>query len=280
MSAGHIGADTPVSLTFFRDFAAATKSEEWLIMQALTELITETTAAQKADLPWLKLARFGWSRTEANCLRHNANLLTITGIEADYDGGTKSFNEARETLVSAGVAAILYTSPSHTEDLPRWRILAPLASEHPKEHRDRFMDRLNGLLDGKLAGESWTLSQSYYFGSVNRSPSHRATLIPGRPIDTMDELDATARGKTSQAPSKPRQKRPTERRRRRKRSVRRRHAFRSMTLGLRASSAVCWTSCGGRPSTDKSTSPCCASPPRWAVSRRRRVSPTRKPGSG
>ena len=195
MTSPHIGADTPVALTFFPNFAAATKREERLIMQSLIDLLDRTTAAQKADLPWLKLARFGWTRTEANCLRHNDNVLTITGIEADYDGGTIGFDEARETLVSAGVAAILYTSPSHTEDVPRWRVLAPLASEHPKEHRDRFMDRLNGLFDGKLAGESWTLSQSYYFGSVNRSPSHRATLIPGRPIDLMDELDATARGK-------------------------------------------------------------------------------------
>jgi hypothetical protein len=40
--------------------------------------------------------------------------------------------------------------------------------------------------------ESWTLSQSYYFGSVNQNPSHRVEIITGTPIDLMVELDAGA----------------------------------------------------------------------------------------
>jgi hypothetical protein len=40
-----------------------------------------------------------------------------------------------------------------------------------------------------------TLSQSYYFGSVNRSPHHRVVTVDGVPLDQLDHLAATARGK-------------------------------------------------------------------------------------
>ena len=36
----------------------------------------------------------------------------------------------------------------------------------------------------------WTLSQSYYFGSVNHNPAHRVALIDGTPIHQHDDLDA------------------------------------------------------------------------------------------
>ena len=205
MTSPHVGADTPVTLTFFPDFAAATKSEERLVMRSLADRIRATTAARKAALPWLKMGRFGDTKTllvqqpngkwTGGSLRHNANLLTISGLEGDYDGEEMSFDAARAILIKAGVLAILYTSPSHTEDLPRWRVLAPLSAEYPPERRDQFMGRLNGLVGGVFSRESWTLSQSYYFGSVKDNPSHRAELIPGTPIDLMPELDADAIGK-------------------------------------------------------------------------------------
>jgi hypothetical protein len=149
-------------------YAAATKHEEALHLPDLADRIATTTAASKTTLPWLKLARFGDHRTDANSLRHNANVLTITGIEADYDGERVPFDDGRAILRKAGVAAIVYTSPSHTEDAPRWRVL--LSAECPAARRDAFMARLNGLFSGIFSNESWTLSQSYYYSSVNRSP--------------------------------------------------------------------------------------------------------------
>ena len=62
----------------------------------------------------------------------------------------------------------------------------------PPERRAVMLGRLAGLLHGigaELAGESWTLSQSYYFGSVKHNPDHRARVIEGTPIDLHDELD-------------------------------------------------------------------------------------------
>jgi hypothetical protein len=57
------------------------------------------------------------------------------------------------------------------------------------QHRGHMMGRLNGLFGGIFAGESWTLSQSYYYGRVRQNPDHRVELIDGEPIDMHDDLD-------------------------------------------------------------------------------------------
>ncbi len=181
--------DRPIPVTFFKTYAADTKREEAYAPRALADRIRTVTAAQKAQLPWLKLARFGETRSDKNSLRHDANVLTITGIEADYDGGVIPVDEACDRLTRQGVAAIVYTSPSHTEDAPRWRVLCPLSEQMPPHRRRDFLGRLNGLLGGIFARESFTLSQSYYFGSVRHNPSHRVELIDGSPIDQHDDLD-------------------------------------------------------------------------------------------
>lgn len=159
-----------------------------------------TSADTKHNLPWLKLAKFGDARTDKNSLRHNDNILVIGGIEGDADNGQVSFEAAVQLLRAAGIAALVYTSPSHAENAPRWRVLCPLSRDYPPDQRDRLMARLNGALPGVLANESWTLSQSYYYGSVNRNPSHQVVVIEGTCVDLADRLDATAIGK----PEKPR----------------------------------------------------------------------------
>jgi hypothetical protein len=198
VSAG-LGADAVVAVTFFPDYAAADKREEALPLPDLASRIATTNAPSKAALPWVKLATFGDLRTNKNSLRNNANVRTITGLEADYDEEIISFVQACEILRTAAVSAIVYTSPSHTEDAPRWRVAAPFSTDYPPARRDAFMARLNGLFRGIFSTESWTLSQSYYYGSVNHSPSHRVELIEGTPIDLMHELDAGAIGKPAKA---------------------------------------------------------------------------------
>ena len=198
MSAG-TGTEAAISVTFFPNAAAQTKREVALHLPDLANRIATTTAPSKVTLPWLKLATFGDHRTDKNSLRNNANVRTITGLEADYDGEIVSFAQAYEILRKAGVTAIVYTSPSHTEAAPRWRVAAPFSTDYPPAQRDQFMARLNGLFGGIFSTESWALSQSYYYGSVNRSPSHLVELIEGTAIDLMSELDAGAIGRPAKA---------------------------------------------------------------------------------
>jgi hypothetical protein len=190
----------PFIVTRFPTFAAFDRTETTYGPDDLAALIHGTTASRKDLLPWLKLARFGDLRTPKSSLRHDANVLAVTGIEGDYDGALDAgapltFQAACDRLTAQGVASIVYTSPSHTEDSPRWRVLCPLSSEVSPDQRDRFMGRLNGLFRGVFARESWTLSQSYYYGAVNQNPSHQVEVIEGEAIDQHDDLDQAWIGK-------------------------------------------------------------------------------------
>ena len=112
-----------IPVTFFTDRAAQFKREDVLGPAELARLISDMVAPEKTRLPWLKMARFGDSRSDKKSLRHDANVLAITGIEADYDGEEISFSTAVEIAKKAGVGCIIYTSPSHEPAKPRWRVL-------------------------------------------------------------------------------------------------------------------------------------------------------------
>ncbi|WP_287995288.1 AAA family ATPase, partial [Acidiphilium sp.] len=206
--------DQPIAVTFFQNKFASTKTEATISLRDLVDRVRDTTAKVKDDLPWLKLARFGDRRSDKNSLRHDPNVLAIAGIEADYDGEQIAVDDAIESLAMRGIAAMVYTSPRHTPDTPRWRVLCPCSRELPPDQRARLLTRLNGVLGGVLSDESFTLSQSYYFGSVNRSPSHEVHLVEGQYIDLLDDLDAGAIGKpvkstpppASTSPSAPKDK--------------------------------------------------------------------------
>ena len=174
---------------------ASRKSVLELPLSELAHLIRTTTKASKEKLPWLKLARFGEKKTPEGSLRHNDNVLAITGIEVDYDGEAVSVEEAVQLLGKSGIQSLVYTSPRHTEDAPRWRVLCPLSREHAPNERERFVGRLNGLFGGIFAGESFTLSQAYYFGCISNNPLHRVEVIGGNPIDEHLELDAKWMGR-------------------------------------------------------------------------------------
>jgi len=133
----------------------------------------------------LKLATFGDRRSAKGSLRYDANVVEVFGIEGDYDGEQVSPAEAAERLTAAGVRALIYTSPSHRPEAPRWRVLAPLSQSCAPAERARFVDLLNGALGGILATESWTLSQVFYLGRVVGSP-YEFHSIGGACVDDLD----------------------------------------------------------------------------------------------
>ncbi|MBK6337197.1 MAG: hypothetical protein IPF60_16190 [Betaproteobacteria bacterium] len=101
-----------------------------------------------------------------NALRHADNLTEITTITGDYDAEQVPLEQARERLEVLGVR------PRST---PRLRIrptspagvVAPLAqatTTGPLQTPHRPPERGAGRI---LASESWSLSQSFYFGPVN-----------------------------------------------------------------------------------------------------------------
>jgi RecA-family ATPase len=183
-------------VTFFPTQSAQSKMQRQMTLEELCDEIQKTTASSKAALPWVKLSIFGKERTEKNCLRHNANVLSITGAEMDYDGGKITLDEAVAIAEEAGLRALLYTSASYTDEKPKWRILLPTSKPWAPSEREKLAARVNGVYGGVFDAASFTLSQSYYFGSVNDNPAHRAVVTAGEFIDLRDDLDAGAIYKT------------------------------------------------------------------------------------
>jgi len=199
-----------VTITRFGAAGATAKEEVAYTIEGLADVILRARGPSKGDLPWLKLALFGDVRSDRNSLRYDDNLVALTGIEADYDGERLGFDFAVNKLAEADLSAIVYTSPSHTPNAPRWRVLCPFAAivrrgeggtPELREARNRAMGRLNGLFEGVFAGESWTLSQGYFYGATGDGAHHRVQVVEGRPIDLCGELDALAMGKATGAPA-------------------------------------------------------------------------------
>jgi hypothetical protein len=186
-----------VGITFFPDKAAQSLGTADLTLPQLADRIAKQSAASKMELPWLKLAIFGNMKSEKNCLRTNANMLHVTGIEAEHDAGEILFDKAIAVMSEARIRSLLYTSPSYTPvTKERWRILVPLSQCYPAEMREKLVARINGLFDGKIAPESFTLSQAYLFGHVD-NPNHRVEVVDGYFLDLRDDATRSAKPASS-----------------------------------------------------------------------------------
>lgn len=182
-------------LTVFRDTTGRTKQDMRRSLVEIASAIPSRVAARKAGLPLIKLATFGDARSPKGSLRHDANVRAVEGVEGDHDAGSVSVADARERLEVAGLAGLIYTTPSHRPDKPRWRVLCPLSRAHSPAERERLCARLNGALEGALQGESFTLSQTYFYGRVEGGDAPDVVLVDGRALDLADELDTGALGR-------------------------------------------------------------------------------------
>ena len=194
-----MNAGLEITVTHFTNLAAASKTETH---KPWTEFVDEIENVRrytsKAACPLFKLATFGDRRSSLNSLRHDSNVLAVSGLEGDYDSGIVSIAEAGERLMFAGVEAVLYSSPSNTDQAPRWRVVCPFSHEYPPAERRRFVARLNGVLGGILAPESFALSQAYYVGRVNGSP-YLTRHVGGRGIDELDDIAVDSAPKQGKA---------------------------------------------------------------------------------
>jgi hypothetical protein len=159
-------------------------------------------AASKTVAPLIKLARYDGSGVR------EANLLAISGIEGDHDRGDVTPERAVEMLEAANLRAIVVTTAQHGQPGKgsRWRVFAILSEERQVSHRTRLVARLNGVLGGALAGETFTTAQRFFIGPVRGNEDNYVVHVTfggvpdrGRFIDKADDLDAGAVGKSGTA---------------------------------------------------------------------------------
>jgi hypothetical protein len=182
------------TVTMFPDRFAKRKRECQLTLDELCDFVLSKKKRTKHRLPLIKLASFGETRNENDCLRYDANVTMVSGVDLDYDREKIPFDDFSAKLRATGLHAALYTSPSCTPTRPRIRIILPLKNPLPREHlyrRAAFASRIDGLFGGNVFGsESWTLSQTYYVGRdlSNADADFRAMVIEGDYIDERPDL--------------------------------------------------------------------------------------------
>lgn len=182
---------TSITYTLFGDVHARKKT--LVREQPWAEFIEQirqprVTYFAKDDCPLISCAEYGDVTSKQGSYRHQGNVQQVFGIEGDYDGEVIPLEDAARLLSDAGVAAVLYTSASNRAELPRWRVLCPLAAACSPDRRAALVGRLNRILGGVLAPESFTLSQSYYIGRV-RSADYESAVVDGRCIDEAHEIE-------------------------------------------------------------------------------------------
>lgn len=176
-------------LTIFESLhtaAGQAVSIEWADLCAY--LAAPPEYATKHACPLLKLATFGnVPSPRSGILRHDANVTSVWGVEGDHDDETVTPMQAHAMLQAAGVQALVYTSPSHTPDKPRWRVLAPTSQAYAPALRRELAGRINAALGGCLRPESFALSQAFYFGRV-ASVVYDTYITTGQPVDLCGHL--------------------------------------------------------------------------------------------
>ncbi len=181
-----VSMSTKMGISIFRDVSAKTVTSYQKTWEEVVDLVDEAdTYESKSRCPLIKLGVFGDKCTKNGSMRSDENLLKVYGIECDYDGGEVTLADAYSLLLKMQVEALLYTTPGHTCEKPRWRVLVPLSKAYPPSERAKFVAVINGILGGILAPESFTASQTYYFGRV-KGVFYEYRRVRGVPVDCLD----------------------------------------------------------------------------------------------
>lgn len=151
-------------------------SEFCVWAESLGAIVVESKSSQKL----FKLATF------IDDTRNDRNVENCYGIEVDYDAQIMAFDSAYEILTSYQILSFIYTTSSHTEEKPRWRILCPFSKPLQGDERHKYVSNLNNILGCILARESFVSSQPYYVGSVKDHYPMKSRRIHGKPIDLIE----------------------------------------------------------------------------------------------
>lgn len=176
-------------VTFFADQKAFAKFPHAYTLAEIADAIRMKSAPDKKQLPWIKMATFGDRASLKGCLRTDKNIVSITGVEADYDGGPLSFADIVAKVRAAKITALIYTTPSDSPEKHSWRIICPLSVAVAPSERTAMMDRLHGLIGAAgVDGVSWNVSQSYFFGSIDGQPPVSVEVIEGDYLDNRTNI--------------------------------------------------------------------------------------------
>jgi len=180
---------SPLTFTLFPNLGGLQATEYTTTTDGMVDWLQQLPEyPDKAACPLISLNRYGEQKTPKGSLRHDANIIEAWGVIGDYDKGDMSPSDAAGILGLMGIEAIIVTTPSHGVKGNRWRVIAPFSQAQGLEARHAFTGKINTILGGILANESFSASQAFYVGRV-AGVQYEVHRIAGVPIDTMPGVD-------------------------------------------------------------------------------------------
>lgn len=179
-----------ITVTLFADqFARKKEMHQWTLAE-MRDVVVNTSAPTKKDLPWLKLATFGSKKTPKGSFRHDENVVSVSGFELDYDAKLVSLDEAVAKLIELGIRSLVYASPSNSTTQSKFRVVVPFSCNLPPPARKVHAAGLARAFGDIFDPASFALSQSFYFGAArdNDASDHRAVVVDGDFIDLREDL--------------------------------------------------------------------------------------------
>ena len=131
----------------------------------------------KASQPLIKLGIF-----EGDSRGAGHSLVSISGIEIDYDAGNVTAHSAAKLLREAGIECVVCSTYTSVMDCQKWRVFAPTSRELPAELRAYLVSALDGVLGNIAARESYTPKQTFFFGR-NPETSYVFLRLKGEFVD-------------------------------------------------------------------------------------------------
>lgn len=143
----------------------------------------------KEKMPLLNFTKFDGD------YRKKENVGDVHAIVVEHDGETVTPQAASKILDVYGVKHIIYTSPSHTWDAPRWRAIVSISEAVDEVEHGRMVRVLNNLLSGAIAPESVDVERAWYYGQVE-GVEYEVEEGGSLPLDQLlaTTLDDTERG--------------------------------------------------------------------------------------
>ncbi len=184
-------SQTLVRVSLFKKIYADNHSQKDIALVEIKNLSEALAAQSKESLPLIKLATFGERQPDKKTSRTDANVLSITGVELDYDNGELSYEDAVNRLCAAPILAIVYTTTQHTEEHPRLRVLVPFlnpfkgTTDQMRNRRTLVINAVEDILGITAATESHTLSQAFFIGRIPGCSAARSEIVLGKYIDSV-----------------------------------------------------------------------------------------------
>lgn len=112
------------------------------------------------------------------------------GVIVEIDDAAWTIEEVERTLRAHSLAAVIYTTRSHTPEEPRFRLVIPLTEPIPADRYARVVKHVEALLGGQFDSSARRVSQ------FQRLPTAYATVVvvDGQPLDPAQAPGASDHG--------------------------------------------------------------------------------------